>query len=143
MGPPLSIGSPMPNYRAILAGCLSGVSSCAVPMPLAAEEVAEAAVEGAPQGDIVVSGVRQPYRGDFAVRGFTGDKNIPTGYLVNGFNGGRGFGGPRYRTPTASAARFRCGLEPAGRGECTRYAADRLVVRCRTGRLAPAPFKRV
>lgn len=31
----------------------------------------------------------------FAVRGFTGDENIPTGYLVNGFNGGRGFGGPR------------------------------------------------
>lgn len=143
MGPPLSIGSPMPSYRAILAGCLSGVSLCAVPMPLAAEDVAEAAAEGAPQGDIVVSDVRQPYRGDFAlreipqsiatipdlviqqnnilrltdaldlnasvsrqnslgglfdafaVRGFTGDENIPTGYLVNGFNGGRGFGGPR------------------------------------------------
>lgn len=31
----------------------------------------------------------------FAVRGFAGDENIPTGYLVNGFNGGRGFGGPR------------------------------------------------
>lgn len=31
----------------------------------------------------------------FAVRGFTGDENIPTGYLINGFNGGRGFGGPR------------------------------------------------
>ncbi len=31
----------------------------------------------------------------FAVRGFTGDENIPTGYLVNGFNSGRGFGGPR------------------------------------------------
>lgn len=31
----------------------------------------------------------------FAVRGFSGDENIPTGYLVNGFNGGRGFGGPR------------------------------------------------
>lgn len=133
----------MPSYRAILAGCLSGISLFAVPMPLAAEEVAEVAVEGAPQGDIVVSGVRQPYRGEFAlreipqsiatipdtviqqnnilrltdaldlnasvsrqnslgglfdafaVRGFTGDENIPTGYLVNGFNGGRGFGGPR------------------------------------------------
>lgn len=92
---------------------------------------------------ITVSGVRQPYRGDFAiteipqaiaqidaveieennflrlsealdlnasvsrqntlgglwdafaVRGFAGDENLPTGYLVNGFNGGRGFGGPR------------------------------------------------
>lgn len=31
----------------------------------------------------------------FAVRGFTGDENLPSGYLVNGFNGGRGFGGPR------------------------------------------------
>ena len=29
----------------------------------------------------------------FAIRGFAGDENIPTGYLVNGFNGGRGFGG--------------------------------------------------
>ncbi len=31
----------------------------------------------------------------FAVRGFVGDENLPSGYLVNGFNGGRGFGGPR------------------------------------------------
>jgi iron complex outermembrane receptor protein len=31
----------------------------------------------------------------FAVRGFSGDPNVPSGYLVNGFNGGRGFGGPR------------------------------------------------
>jgi iron complex outermembrane receptor protein len=31
----------------------------------------------------------------FAVRGFAGDPNLPTGYLVNGFNGGRGFGGTR------------------------------------------------
>jgi len=31
----------------------------------------------------------------FAIRGFTGDENMPSGYLVNGFNGGRGFGGPR------------------------------------------------
>jgi iron complex outermembrane receptor protein len=31
----------------------------------------------------------------FAIRGFTGDENLPTGYLVNGFNAGRGFGGPR------------------------------------------------
>lgn len=31
----------------------------------------------------------------YAVRGFAGDENLPSGYLVNGFNGGRGFGGPR------------------------------------------------
>lgn len=31
----------------------------------------------------------------YAVRGFAGDGNQPTGYLVNGFNAGRGFGGPR------------------------------------------------
>src|SRR5436190_10887569 len=27
----------------------------------------------------------------FAIRGFVGDPNLPSGYLVNGFNGGRGF----------------------------------------------------
>lgn len=32
---------------------------------------------------------------NFAVRGFAGDENQPSGYLVNGFNAGRGFGGPR------------------------------------------------
>jgi iron complex outermembrane recepter protein len=31
----------------------------------------------------------------YAVRGFAGDENLPSGYLVNGFNGGRGFGGMR------------------------------------------------
>jgi iron complex outermembrane recepter protein len=31
----------------------------------------------------------------FAIRGFSGDENLPSGYLVNGFNGGRGFGGTR------------------------------------------------
>lgn len=31
----------------------------------------------------------------FSVRGFAGDINLPSGYLVNGFNAGRGFGGPR------------------------------------------------
>lgn len=31
----------------------------------------------------------------YAVRGFAGDENLPTGYLVDGFNGGRGFGGTR------------------------------------------------
>lgn len=31
----------------------------------------------------------------FAIRGFAGDLNVPSGYLVNGFNSGRGFGGLR------------------------------------------------
>lgn len=31
----------------------------------------------------------------FAVRGFAGDENLPSGYLVNGYNNGRGFGGTR------------------------------------------------
>lgn len=31
----------------------------------------------------------------FAIRGFAGDENFPSGFLVNGFNGGRGYGGPR------------------------------------------------
>ena len=31
----------------------------------------------------------------YAIRGFTGDQNLPTNYLVNGFNAGRGFAGPR------------------------------------------------
>ena len=31
----------------------------------------------------------------FALRGFAGDENLPSGYLVNGFNAGRGFGGQR------------------------------------------------
>jgi iron complex outermembrane recepter protein len=121
----------------LIAAALSPVPAFAQaggPDPVVDEEQA---------ADIRVTGVRQPYRGDFAVteipqaiaaidsdtleannilrladaldlnasvsrqnslgglfdsfavRGFTGDENIPTGYLVNGFNGGRGFGGPR------------------------------------------------
>ena len=31
----------------------------------------------------------------YAIRGFAGDENVPSGYLVNGFNWGRGFVGPR------------------------------------------------
>ncbi|WP_334184889.1 TonB-dependent siderophore receptor [Novosphingobium sp.] len=31
----------------------------------------------------------------YAVRGFAGEINVPSGFLVNGFNYGRGFGGPR------------------------------------------------
>ena len=31
----------------------------------------------------------------YAIRGFAGDENVPSGYLVNGFNNGRGFSGRR------------------------------------------------
>jgi iron complex outermembrane receptor protein len=31
----------------------------------------------------------------YAIRGFAGNENVPSGFLVNGFNGGRGFAGPR------------------------------------------------
>lgn len=31
----------------------------------------------------------------FSIRGFVGDENLPSNYLVNGFNAGRGFGGAR------------------------------------------------
>ena len=31
----------------------------------------------------------------FSVRGFSGDISLPSGFLVNGFNAGRGFAGPR------------------------------------------------
>jgi iron complex outermembrane receptor protein len=31
----------------------------------------------------------------FSIRGFSGDINLPSSFLVNGFNAGRGFGGPR------------------------------------------------
>ncbi|KQT35433.1 ligand-gated channel [Sphingomonas sp. Leaf412] len=104
---------------------------------------AEPVAPGEDGDAITVTGVRQPYRGDFAlreipqaiatidadviqenailrltdaldlnasvtrqstlgglwdsfaVRGFAGDENLPSGYLVNGFNAGRGFGGQR------------------------------------------------
>lgn len=49
--------------------------------------------------DIAVGVARQNTFGGlwdgFAIRGFVGDPNLPSGYLVNGFNGGRGFGGIR------------------------------------------------
>lgn len=31
----------------------------------------------------------------FAIRGFAGDENVPSGYLINGFSGGRGYSGNR------------------------------------------------
>lgn len=49
--------------------------------------------------DLSASATRQNNFGGlwnaFAVRGFEGDDNLPSNYLVNGFNAGRGFGGPR------------------------------------------------
>jgi len=54
----------------------------------------------------------------FAIRGFAGDLNVPSGYLVNGFNGGRGFGGLR---DTSSIERLEVIKGPGsslfGRGE--------------------------
>ncbi len=49
--------------------------------------------------DLNASVVRQNTLGglwdSFAIRGFAGDENLPSGYLVNGFNAGRGFSGQR------------------------------------------------
>jgi iron complex outermembrane receptor protein len=49
--------------------------------------------------DIASGVVRQNNFGglwdSFAIRGFAGDENFPSGVLVNGFNGGRGYGGAR------------------------------------------------
>lgn len=72
--------------------------------------------------DLNASVVRQNTLGGlwdaFAIRGFTGDENMPSGYLVNGFNGGRGFGGQR---DTAGIERVEVLKGPAaaliGRGE--------------------------
>lgn len=72
--------------------------------------------------DLNASVVRQNTLGglwdSFAVRGFTGDENLPSGYLVNGFNAGRGFSGQR---DTAGIERVEVLKGPAaavlGRGE--------------------------
>ncbi|EJU10819.1 TonB-dependent siderophore receptor [Sphingomonas sp. LH128] len=72
--------------------------------------------------DLNASVVRQNTLGGlwdaFAIRGFAGDENMPSGYLVNGFNGGRGFGGQR---DTAGIERVEVLKGPAaaliGRGE--------------------------
>lgn len=153
---------------------LGGVRSLSTPLtlalafapgPMACAEEAEAEF-GKREDAITVTGVRQAYRGDFAVseipqsvaeiesrvleqngiqrlsdaldlnaavvrqntlgglwdafaiRGFSGDENMPSGYLVNGFNGGRGFGGQR---DTAGIERVEVLKGPAaaliGRGE--------------------------
>jgi iron complex outermembrane receptor protein len=110
--------------------------------PAVADQAVVAESEGGAQ-TVVVTGQKQPYRGDtplkelpqavqvidagllkevgvtrlesaldlasgvvrqnsfgglwdsFAIRGFAGDENVPSGYLVNGFNAGRGFSGRR------------------------------------------------
>lgn len=123
-------------YRAAL---VAGIALSAIPAVAWAEEA-----PAKTDGDIVVTGQRQPYVGNtpikdmpqniqtvntetlqivaatkltdaldlvsgvahlnnfgglwdgYAIRGFAGDSNnVPTGMLVNGFNGGRGFSGPR------------------------------------------------
>ncbi len=49
--------------------------------------------------DLSASAARQNNFGglwnSFAIRGFVGDENLPSNFLVNGFNAGRGFGGAR------------------------------------------------
>lgn len=57
-------------------------------------------ITGLAEGLDLVSGIaRQNNFGglwdSFAIRGFAGDENFPSGFLVNGFNGGRGYGGAR------------------------------------------------
>ena len=73
--------------------------------PQSVGEIDSAAIEDAgalrlPEAlDLVASVSRQNNLGGFfdafAIRGFAGDENFPSNYLVNGFNGGRGFGGVR------------------------------------------------
>ncbi|MCH1918702.1 TonB-dependent siderophore receptor [Shewanella sp. A3A] len=49
--------------------------------------------------DFTASAARQNNSGgmwdSFSLRGFPGNENMPAGYLINGFSGGRGFSGPR------------------------------------------------
>jgi outer membrane receptor protein involved in Fe transport len=67
----------------------------------------------------------------YAVRGFAGDENLPSGYLVNGFNGGRGFGGSarcRRHRAHRGAERPKCGAvraRRAGRHDQHRHQARR------------------
>lgn len=54
----------------------------------------------------------------FAIRGFVGDPNTPSGFLINGFNGARGYGGTR-DTSSVEAIEILRGPTSAlfGRGE--------------------------
>lgn len=133
----------MASHPAIVAAALSGTSLLFVHTPVSAGNVVESASAEEPDGNILITGTRPAYRGDFdelevpqaeqvigpqqlrdinaldlntaldlsasvarqnnfgglwnafAVRGFVGDENLPSNYLVNGFNAGRGFAGPR------------------------------------------------
>ncbi|WP_066552075.1 TonB-dependent siderophore receptor [Croceicoccus bisphenolivorans] len=124
---------------ALITAFVTGTATIAFPATASAQDAEMTADDGA----IVVTGLRQQYRGDvplaelpqtvqtldgevlkelnitglaegldlasgisrqnsfgglwdsFAIRGFAGDENFPSGFLVNGFNGGRGYGGPR------------------------------------------------
>ena len=65
-----------------------------------AEDIANAGAIDLTQAlDLTASVARQNNFGglwnSFALRGFVGDANLPSNYLVNGFNAGRGFAGPR------------------------------------------------
>ena len=65
-----------------------------------AEDIANAGAIDLTQAlDLSASVARQNNFGglwnSFALRGFVGDANLPSNYLVNGFNAGRGFAGPR------------------------------------------------
>ena len=132
----------MVDYRIFVSVSAVAIAVSA-PAPLIAQDAQSDGAQEQSNDQILVAGVRQFYRGDFAlneipqsidtieddtlaengivrlvdaldlnasvarqntlgglfdafaVRGFAGDENLPTGYLVNGFNGGRGFGGQR------------------------------------------------
>jgi len=129
----------MTKFRNLRTALIASVS-CTMFTPVAFAQDEPAAAD---TGDIVVTALRQQYRGDvplkelpqsvsvlssemledagitrldaaldlasgvnrqnnfggiwdaFAIRGFSGDENLPSSVLVNGFNAGRGFGGPR------------------------------------------------
>lgn len=129
----------MTKFRNLRTALIASVS-CTMFAPVAFAQDEPAAAD---TGDIVVTALRQQYRGDvplkelpqsvsvlssemledagitrldaaldlasgvnrqnnfggiwdaFAIRGFSGDENLPSSVLVNGFNAGRGFGGPR------------------------------------------------
>lgn len=128
---------------AFIAALVTGTATIACPATASAQDAADETAQDDAGSTIIVSGLRQQYRGDvpleeipqtvqtldgaalkelnitglaegldlasgiarqnnfgglwdsFAIRGFAGDENFPSGFLVNGFNGGRGFGGAR------------------------------------------------